>query len=204
VAGALVLLVAAGALCDRSLRFYDAEAVYAPGLVPGRELPAYYRQADVERGFELLERRAGAHDVVILGIQGLYAVRLHLGLTPIVHPTPEEREARSLRLDDTLGPLHQRGRGVDYYYATELGVAPLPATLFQAWSRIREVFAPPPPERIFTFRGAWEIPLTSVFELFNPHVPVDRGIHLESNGILFSMESDVLERAGPRLRGSAP
>ena len=183
----------AGTTCADRL----TEKRYAPLTPDGmrNELPVWYRVADVEAGFALLEREVGENDLVLLEFQGLYALRMHHHLTP-----PAKKRSR-------LSGLSRRVRtfelnGVAYHYSHEARVL-TPEVLLRLADRVIGARRLAEPQRIWAVQGSWEFPLAEQMRRRFPRVPFDESVERESGGTVFAIDSADLRAALPGPRAAA-
>jgi hypothetical protein len=180
---ALGLWLFGAAVMDRA-----AEKKYTPMTPDGRrtELTVWYRIADIERGFALLERETRGGDLVVVGYQGLYAMRMYCHSTP---PPRKRRRTGTSRRVRTFAC-----NDVTYWYSD---VSPIqsPAALLQLADRVIAAKRLPEPARIWTVQGGWEFPLGEQMRLFFPGVPFDASVERESGGTVFSIATADLRSA---------
>jgi hypothetical protein len=198
-AGALCALVGAVAYADLCMLEYDRDARFAYNERQ-RELLTYYRQADVERAFTILHERAGPRDMVMLSVQGMYAVRAHYGMAPILDPTPAQQRDRDLRWAFApRGPLRLTVDGIPFFMAPDPGFMFAPTTLARAVTATREHFGLGPPPKVWALKTGWEHRLAPQFLARHPRVPFDADVDRETNGVLFAIDGAALARlAAPR------
>ncbi|MBW2416627.1 MAG: glycosyltransferase family 39 protein [Deltaproteobacteria bacterium] len=163
------------------------------GSYHGTELIRHYRQADVERAFELLEQYAGPNDWVLLDFVGAYMLRMHLQEPPNIYPSDDEREARDIRMPalEDRRPQRRKHNGVQYFFAK--GTPLIHAT--DAMEMLRDVranFDLRSPDKVWMLRSAWSGQLMRPFEDPGMSIRVDRRANRESGGILFGIETREL------------
>lgn len=167
----------------------------------GVELVRSYRQRDVERAFELVERYAGPNDWVVLDFAAAYALRLYLELPPQVFRDDLETKQRdvSMVVFDGL-PLRYLRNGVQYYHSS---LVAQPTQLNEVMLQVRDIrrfYDVGRPRKIWLIRGAWSPPLTDRFAIDERGVRIDRRAYHESHGLVLGIEMSELRRVS---RGEA-
>jgi hypothetical protein len=190
--GAAAVAIFGAVFVGASLLDYGAERTWNPfGPHAGkRELPAWYRLEDVERGFALLEERVGENDLVVLEFQGALAMRMHYRLRP--------GRVRLRRWEKLKGPIVSYTQNGVTYYVPGGAFISTPASLAKAVERVLSARRLPDPERVWTVQGSWEFPLARQLRLHFPGIPFDAEVDRESKSLVFAVDMKSLRAIAAR------
>ena len=168
----------------------------------GFELVRSFRQADVERAFELLEQRAGPNDWVMLDMQSLFTLRHYLKAPPVIVGRAFGRTRDDIAcVVAGSHPLQRNHNGVQYYFSNKIAYkAPLKQVMTQL-ADVRRVYSLDWPRKVWLIRSAW---VPSLLDLSIPsakQVLFDRYAFEETDGLLLGVDTHQLIRFARRSKG---
>lgn len=161
-------------------------------MYQGYELVRRYRQAGVDRAFELLTEYVSPGDWVPLGFEGAYALRPQMEMPPRPRPNEEDLIRRDLSViaPRDRDPWRQRHQGVQYchsggFYVDFAGV----------WKNVVAVGKYchlKTPRQVWLMQGAWSQPFMERFGMDRETAPIGQRAYQQSNGMLLGINTRVL------------
>jgi hypothetical protein len=190
-ATAAVVALAAAGYVGAAMLDYARPTVFEPlEAGRGRDLLRYYRQADVDRAFGLLESRAAPEDLVMMSVGGIFVLRAHLATCG---DSAQEAGGDVDWPFPPSGPMRYRHRGVTFFMAPSGGLRFTPESFGRAVQETRRTYGLDGSARVWAIRSAKESPLADGFRERYPAARVDADVIRESGGWLFAVDGLIVD-----------